>query len=530
VGRSGSAERSTQLLRLADLPCLVAFHDQLGEVFFALDGDWRIAAANETAIGFVGRADGEIVGRSYWELVPHARGSVLEEAFSRAAASRERVEIEIESRMQPGRTLRSIVVPLEDGLAVSFRDITEERSAEMARQRQLAESEERLRLAAEAAAIGTWDVDVATGSRRWSAQMRAILGIGEEVQADPKLFSALIDPRDRERVNDLYRRIYEGHEGGRYATEFRIRRANDGAERWVATRGRVLFDEEGRAVRALGALIDVTERKRAEEALRDSEELFRNLAEALPQIVWVMRAQDGVASFYNRRFRDYHGEELGPGLDQRSSRIHPDDRARALAIRNQAIAAGVPFQLDARLRRHDGAYRWHRMSCVPLRREDVVHSYIGAATDIHDMRIAEEALRESEERLRNIADNLPNGMVYQAVREPGGRVRFNYISEGWSACTDFRSKRCSRIPTSSRRRFSRTIYPPSVSFGSGPRRAGPSSPWSFRCVCPRESCGGSRGAPRRAGLRTAAWSGTASSSTSPNASAPRSASSSSSTS
>jgi PAS domain S-box-containing protein len=418
------------VLRLADLGCLLAYHDQLGEVFFALDREWRIAACNEAGLGLTGRPQAEVVGRSYWEVAPHARGSALENAFSNALASRDRVEVEIESQMRPERHMRAIVLPLADGLAVSFRDVTEQHSAEVERQRLLAESEERLRLAADAAAIGTWDVDLPGRERRWSEQMKALLGLSPEVQPDPRLFSSLIDERDRDRVNDLFRRVYRGEDAGRYAAEFRIRRASDGAERWISKRGRVLFDGQGRAVRALGALIDVTERRGAEEALRDSEELFRNLAEALPQIVWVMRAADGVATFYNRRFRDYHGEEVGPEVGQRSSLIHPEDRAGALAIRDRAVAAGVPFQLDARLRRHDGAYRWHRMSCVPLRRDGAVHAFIGAATDIHDVRAAEEALRESEERLRNIADHVPNGLVYQAVREPGGTVRFIYISQG----------------------------------------------------------------------------------------------------
>ncbi|HZB37634.1 MAG TPA: PAS domain S-box protein, partial [Beijerinckiaceae bacterium] len=357
--------------------------------------------------------------------------------------------------------------------------------------------------------------------RRWSEQMKALLGLSPEVQPDPRLFSSLIDERDRDRVNDLFRRVYRGEDAGRYAAEFRIRRASDGAERWISTRGRVLFDGQGRAVRALGALIDVTERRGAEEALRDSEELFRNLAEALPQIVWVMRAADGVATFYNRRFRDYHGEEVGPEVGQRSSLIHPEDRAGALAIRDRAVAAGVPFQLDARLRRHDGAYRWHRMSCVPLRRDGAVHAFIGAATDIHDVRAAEEALRESEERLRNIADHVPNGLVYQAVREPGGTVRFIYISQGL--------ERLHGLPVelsgSSTRRSSPSTWRRSRRCGARRRTRRPPSPSSCRCASPRASCAGSCAAPPRAASATAAWSGTASSSTSPTASGPRSASS-----
>ena len=185
------------MLSLNDLAPVLAFSDALGEALYALDRDWRVAAANEAALRWLG--SDAIVGRLYWDLVPGARGTVVETAFRSAMAGRERVDVEAESSVHPGRFARGVAIPLADGLAVSFRDVTEEHSARTERQRQLAESEERLRLATEAASIGTWDVDATTGSRRWSARMRAILGIGEEVAADPKLFSALIDPRDRER-------------------------------------------------------------------------------------------------------------------------------------------------------------------------------------------------------------------------------------------------------------------------------------------------------------------------------------------
>jgi PAS domain S-box-containing protein len=138
----------------------------------------------------------------------------------------------------PNRYSRIVVLPLEDGLAVSFRDISKHRAFEIESERRPLKSEEHLRLAAEAAEIGTWDVDPQTGARHWSSHFRNILGLAEEVEPNTGLFSSLIHPKDRDRVNELYRLAYEGADGGRYATEFRIVRANDGAERWVATRGR----------------------------------------------------------------------------------------------------------------------------------------------------------------------------------------------------------------------------------------------------------------------------------------------------
>lgn len=131
------------------------------------------------------------------------------------------------------------------------------------RERQLAESEERQRLAFQAAGIGTWDVNVLTGRRFWSDEFRAILGLPPGFAPDPAVFSAIIHPDDRERVNAAYARLFARGSTDRYAEEFRILRRSDGAERWVRTEGMFRRDAEGRAVRGTGIIADITEREQA---------------------------------------------------------------------------------------------------------------------------------------------------------------------------------------------------------------------------------------------------------------------------
>jgi PAS domain S-box-containing protein len=136
-------------------------------------------------------------------------------------------------------------------LAVTLRDVTEQRHPRKLQTRKLLDTEEHLRLAAEAALIGTWEVDPEANARHWSAQFRAILGLSDSVEPDDQLFSSLIDPNDRDRINGMYRAAYAGENGGSYAAEFRIRRANDAALRWVSARGRVFFDDDGRPTRGV---------------------------------------------------------------------------------------------------------------------------------------------------------------------------------------------------------------------------------------------------------------------------------------
>jgi PAS domain S-box-containing protein len=398
------------LLRLSELSPLASHYDQLGEVFYALDLEWRIVVVNETALRFVGLTPEQAGGRSYWSVVPEARGGPLEETFHRAGRTRRVVEVEIESSVQPGRFVRAIVVPLEDGLSITLRDITEQRALEAAHSQRLVSTEEHLRLAAEAAQIGTWEVDPQAGVRYWSSQFRAILGVSEDTLADDQLFSSLIDARDRDRVSDMYRRAYEGEDGGSYAAEFRIHRADDGSRRWVSARGRVFFDEQSRATRGIGALYDISNRKTAEGALKESEERFRLAAEAFEGGVADYDLKAGRVTRSKRQLAIIGEDDTFPAAPEAwTSRIHPRERDGFLQAR-QAVINGEAshFEAEYRIRHRDGrwVWVWHRgmaMRDSAGELDRIISSMIEVTARKH----AEDALRESEARFRHLADSAP---------------------------------------------------------------------------------------------------------------------------
>jgi two-component system, chemotaxis family, CheB/CheR fusion protein len=270
-------------------------------------------------------------------------------------------------------------------------DVTELKQAEEA----LHESEEQLSAIFSQAAAGFAETDLEGRFLRMNDRYCEIVGRLREELVNLRM-QDITHPDDLPRNSPLFRRAIET--GEPFEIEKRYIGA-DGSVVWVNNSVTPIRDAGGRPRTILAVSIDITERKAAEERVRESEERFRQLAEALPQIIWTMRP-DGSTTYVNRRFRDYHGRDVGPSVEERSAFIHPEDKEAVWAERNAAIAEGRAFDVTVRLKRHDGAYRWHLMWVVPLIYNEVVVSWIGTATDIHDLYEAEAALRQSETQLR----------------------------------------------------------------------------------------------------------------------------------
>ena len=142
--------------------------------------------------------------------------------------------------------------------------------------------------------------------------------------------------------------------------------------------------------------------------LNESEDRFRQMAELTPLFVWVSRP-DGSLEFVNQRWTEYSGLDLAATADftRLAASIHPDESDLMFARWAQSVAAGTPFELEARLRRRDGEFRWFIVRTLPLRDAGgVIVRWFGASVDIHDHKLAEAALRASEQRLREAHEQL----------------------------------------------------------------------------------------------------------------------------
>ncbi len=144
-----------------------------------------------------------------------------------------------------------------------------------------------------------------------------------------------------------------------------IARMPGGSELWVLFSVACLWGADRDLLGCIVHLTGITERKQIEKTLRDNEAMYRLLADAMPQIVFVNRP-DGSCEFINRQWAEFTGDVTGDGaMDfEWSSRIHPDDRERTLARWPQPFEVEGSFEIEHRLRRHDGAYRWGSLSTL----------------------------------------------------------------------------------------------------------------------------------------------------------------------
>jgi len=245
-------------------------------------------------------------------------------------------------------------------------------------------------------------------NERWRSYMGLSL---EELQGEG--WQRMLHPDDRERVLRAWQESVE--KGTPYEQEERHRGA-DGEYLWFLSRGVPVRNAEGQIVRWYGTNTDIEDRKRAEDARRESEERIRRSTEqhiretrtmidAIPQQIWSGPAK-GSNDFCNERLRSYTGLSLeqfqGEGW---LSILHPDDRERVLKAWQDSVAKGTPYEQEERHRGVDGKYRWFLNRGVPVHDEEghIVRWY-GTNTDIEDRKQAEEKLRQLSRRLLRLQD------------------------------------------------------------------------------------------------------------------------------
>jgi PAS domain S-box-containing protein len=236
----------------------------------------------------------------------------------------------------------------------------------------------------------------------------------EEYVKDPM---QVIFPEDIPRVMEKW--LVDMPAGLPYEDEMRLRRA-DGEYRSFLIRTVPLRDQQGNIVKWYGTSTDIEDRKRAEDALRESEDRLRLVVDTIPAIVW-SALPDGSVDFVNDRWLQYtglsRGESLGWGW---TATIHPDDVARTIGYWREVLLCGEPAESEERLRRSDGEFRWFLCRYVPVCDDSgKLVKWYGTRTDIEDRKQAEGTLRRNQAFFAAEAQRI--GGLLATAAAPGHR-------------------------------------------------------------------------------------------------------------
>jgi PAS domain S-box-containing protein len=321
---------------------------------------------------------------------------------------------------------------------------------------------EQLRLAQTAGGVGVFSIDVASNEMLVSAEFCRIFGLPQtarigatEVEArmlpDAAVFPSTAASR-RLGTADLH-------------CEYRIRRP-DGQIRWISRRAEYVRNPAGEVISMRGVAHDITDAKTAEATLRESEARFRTLAQAIPNQVWTAAA-DGELDWFNEKTFDYSGfseaELIGSGW---ARIVHPNDRSTAIEIWNRSLATGVNYETEFRVRRRDGAFRWHLIRALPVRTEGGVIRWIGTNTDIEDQKTTQSELErinaslEDEvaartQSLAETAERLRQSQKMEALGQLTGGIAhdFNNLLTGVIGSLDIMRNRLANGRTQDLDRF-----------------------------------------------------------------------------
>jgi PAS domain S-box-containing protein len=369
--------------------------------------DARIVFVNPAAVRMFGATTAsEVLGRSPYDFFHIDQHTHLRDRISRLLAG-DSVPVNEERAVGLDGTVIDVEVActlFEDshgrGIQSVMRDITVRKRTEAA----LRESEERLSLAFAGAQEGVWDWNLETGHVVYSARWKQMLGYADnEIESHVSAWERLLHPDDQARAKELNAAVARGERA--YAAEFRLRHKN-GHYVDVLSRGLpVRRVPDGPVVRIVGTHFDLTERKRAELALRESEERLTLAFEGAQEGIYDWNLETGgvVYSKHWKRMLGYEDHEIEPHVSAFERLIHPDDLDRARHVNTGVSRGDRPYEVEFRLRHKDGHYVPVLSRGYPVRREPdgPVVRIVGTHFDLTERKQAEEAReRERSERAR----------------------------------------------------------------------------------------------------------------------------------
>jgi PAS domain S-box-containing protein len=387
------------------IPIMISFLDGNGQ-FKMVNREWERTLGR--SIEEVRSQDIDIVAENYPE--PECRRKVEDFYLTSRGEWGD-----FKTRVPDGRVIDVswAVRRLSDGTAVCFgQDITWRKRAE----RDLRESEERLRQLAETISHLFW---IKTPDMRrpiyFSPRYDSMNGRSREEayrDGDYQFFLNTIVPEDRERVAKFLERGVEED----FEIEYRTTHP-DGSVHWICDHGYPIRDASGQIYRVAGLAQDITERKLAEEALRESEERFRQIAENIREVFWLRSPDLKRLLYVSPMCKKVFGRSCESlcADGEKFSAVHPEDRSRVL--HSMQTCGGQEFEIEYRIINQDQQVRWIRDRGFPIRNQSGdIYRIGGVAEDITDRKEAEERLKTSSEQLRALSASVQSTREKEATR------------------------------------------------------------------------------------------------------------------
>lgn len=339
---------------------------------------------------------------------------------------------ELEARLSRNHTALAM---LTEGHVTLDTLITERKQAEIA----FREAEARLRQIVQAANVGLWDWDLLTNKVYFSPEWKRQIGYEDhEISNDFSEWQSRVHPEDLEPALQMVQGFL-ANPYPNYHNEFRFRH-KDGSYRWILAQASLVFDEQGRPIRMLGSHIDITERKQAEEVLRERERQLNALINNVPGLVYRCRndpnwttefVSDGCLQLTGYAPDDFL---LNARLSV-ADVIHPDDRERVWTEVQSALADHSAYQITYRITTADGQEKWVWEQGTGIWNADGELLFLkGLVIDVTERKQAENALREREQQLASIYDAVGDVIFYLAV-EAAGHYRFASVNWAFLSTT-----------------------------------------------------------------------------------------------
>jgi PAS domain S-box-containing protein len=410
------AESEERLAGIIDsaLDAVMAFRsirDERGQI-----ADFEWVYTNRRAAEMVNRSVDQLIGNRLLREMPGNREEGLFEAYVRVANTGEPHFREFYyNRDGIEAYFSNAVVKFGDGFMVTFRDVTEERI----REEELRSSQRILVHAQTLAGMGSWQWDPQSGELNWSDELHRIYGFEPGTPASFERYIGAVIPEDRERIRGSIGALLERKEPFSY--EERIERT-DGAIRILATTGEVIEDEAG-YMTVVGVCQDVTEARRAEEDLRQSERKLQYAQRIAHLGSWDWDVAEDVVTLSAEMGRIVGISEDTVTFERFLDAVHPEDRSRVERELSQAIEGQSEFKFYYTIVR-DGEERIIRAEGdVFADDRGNLQRVFATGHDVTEMRRAEEQIRESEQRFRQLAEQISDLV---GVHDSDGR--YAYVS------------------------------------------------------------------------------------------------------